>query len=44
VSVATGISPNELLKCDPAIYAAIKFILQEQAQARNAPRTMKRRR
>ena len=44
MSVATSISPNELLKCDPAIYAAMKFILQEQAQARNKPRSMKGRR
>lgn len=36
MSVATGISPNDLLASDPAVYAAIKFILQEQAQSRKA--------
>jgi hypothetical protein len=30
VSVATGISPKDLLEVDPAIYAAIKAILQER--------------
>jgi hypothetical protein len=28
--VATGISPKDLLEVDPAIYAAIKAILQER--------------
>jgi len=32
VSVATGISPKDLLEVDPAIYLAIKAILQERAQ------------
>lgn len=43
MSVATGISPNELLKCDPALYTAIKSILVEQS---NSKKTMgvKRRR
>jgi hypothetical protein len=31
VSVATGISPKDLLEVDPAVYMAIKAILQEQA-------------
>jgi hypothetical protein len=30
--VATGISPKDLLEVDPAVYLAIKVILQEQAQ------------
>jgi len=29
--VATGISPKDLLEVDPAVYMAIKAILQEQA-------------
>lgn len=32
MSVLTGISPKDLLEVDPAIYLAIKAILQEQAQ------------
>jgi hypothetical protein len=31
VSVATGISPKDLLEVDPAIYQAIKAILQERS-------------
>jgi hypothetical protein len=30
VAVATGISPKDLLEVDPAIYSAIKAILQER--------------
>jgi hypothetical protein len=30
VAVATGISPKDLLEVDPAIYSAIKAILQEK--------------
>jgi hypothetical protein len=39
VSAATGISPKDLLEVDPAIYLAIKAILQEKAQTK----TMRRR-
>lgn len=44
MSVATGISPNELLNCDPALYSAIKFILTEQSNSRRAMQGGKRRR
>ena len=44
MSVATGISPNELLNCDPALYSAIKFILTEQANSRKTMQGVKRRR
>ncbi len=30
MSVRTGISPKDLLEVDPAVYMAIKAILQEQ--------------
>jgi hypothetical protein len=30
VAVSTGISPKDLLEVDPAIYSAIKAILQER--------------
>jgi hypothetical protein len=30
--VATGISPKDLLEVDPAVYMAIKAILQERAK------------
>jgi len=30
--VATGISPKDLLEVDPAVYIAIKAILQERAK------------
>jgi len=30
--VATGISPKDLLEVDPAVYMAIKAILQEKAK------------
>jgi hypothetical protein len=33
MSVSTGISPKDLLEVDPAVYMAIKAILQERAQA-----------
>jgi hypothetical protein len=39
VSVATGISPKDLLEVDPAVYMAIKAILQERAKA---PKTVRR--
>jgi len=40
MSVATGISPKDLLEIDPAIYLAIKAILQERAKE---TKTMRRR-
>jgi hypothetical protein len=31
MAIATGISPKDLLEVDPAIYLAMKAILQERA-------------
>lgn len=35
IAIATGISPNDLLECDPDIFSEIVTILNKQAEARN---------
>jgi hypothetical protein len=35
IAIATGISPNDLLDCDPDVFAEIVRILNKQAEARN---------
>jgi hypothetical protein len=36
IAIATGISPNDLLDCDPDVFAEIVRILNKQAEDRNA--------
>jgi hypothetical protein len=43
MSVATGIPPNELLACEPAIYSAIRALLIEQGQSRKTMGVKRRR-
>ena len=35
IAVATGIAPNDLLDCDPDVFAEIVRILNKQAEDRN---------